>query len=148
MERLTCLRAASQSLDVYVSRVRKALRRAGAEGVLATRTPGYVLHAEETDAAQFEAQVGAGRAASEAGDCDRAASVLRDGLALWRGNAYVEVADEPWARLRSSVWRSCASPRWKTGSMRSWRSVVTPRSCPSSSCSPLDITRASGSSGS
>jgi class 3 adenylate cyclase/tetratricopeptide (TPR) repeat protein len=89
---------ASQSLDVYVSRVRKAMRRAGAEGVLATRSPGYVLHAEETDAAQFEAQVGAGRAVLAAGDYDRAASVLRDGLALWRGNAYVEVADEPWAR--------------------------------------------------
>jgi len=88
---------ASQSLDAYVSRLRRALRGAGAEGVLATRPPGYLLHAGPTDAADFEAAVGAGRAALAAGDCERAATLLGDGLALWRGKAYVEVADETWA---------------------------------------------------
>src|SRR5436190_14214467 len=44
----------SQSLDVYVSRLRKAFRDAGADEVLITRAPGYVLNAEDTDARRFE----------------------------------------------------------------------------------------------
>ena len=44
----------SQSLDVYISRLRKAFRAAGANDVLATRSPGYVLHAGETDARRFD----------------------------------------------------------------------------------------------
>jgi adenylate cyclase len=90
--------AASQSLDSYLSRLRRALREAGAEGVLATRAPGYVLHAEETDAARFEATVRAGQGALAGGDCARAGAVLREALAMWRGAAYVEVAHETWAR--------------------------------------------------
>jgi DNA-binding SARP family transcriptional activator len=43
--------SAPQSLDAYVSRLRKAFREAGALEVLATRAPGYVLHAEDSDAA-------------------------------------------------------------------------------------------------
>ena len=90
--------AASQSLDAYVSRLRRALREAGADGLLATRAPGYVLRAEDTDAAQFETTVRAGRQALATGDCTRAAALLREALALWRGAAYVELADEMWAR--------------------------------------------------
>src|SRR5450755_4781385 len=46
--------SASQSLDAYLSRLRKAFREAGADGVLVTRSPGYTLRAEGTDAARFE----------------------------------------------------------------------------------------------
>src|SRR3954468_2868773 len=46
----TAARGASHTLDAYLSRLRKALREAGAEGILVTRSPGYVLYAEETDA--------------------------------------------------------------------------------------------------
>jgi len=88
----------SQSLDVYISRLRKAFREAGANDVLATRSPGYVLHAGETDARCFEALAAQGREALAAGEAARAAQVLTEALALWRGMAYAEVADESWAR--------------------------------------------------
>jgi DNA-binding SARP family transcriptional activator len=87
-----------QSLDVYVSRLRRALRDAGAGEVLVTRAPGYVLHAEQTDARRFEALAAEGREALAASDAERAARLLREALGLWRGRAFVEVADEPWAR--------------------------------------------------
>ena len=91
----------SQNLDVYLSRLRKVFREAGAGDVLATRAPGYVLHAEETDARRFETLVAEGREALAAGEGGRAAQVLAEALALWRGMAYVEVADESWARAEA-----------------------------------------------
>jgi DNA-binding SARP family transcriptional activator len=91
----------SQSLDVYISRLRKAFREAGANDVLATRSPGYVRHAGETDARRFETLAAQGRQALAAGEARRAAQVLAEALALWRGTAYAEVADEPWARAEA-----------------------------------------------
>ena len=90
-----------QSLDVYLSRLRRAFREAGAAEVLATRAPGYVLHVEETDARQFEALAAEGREALAAGETERAAGVLAEALALWRGAAYAEVAEESWARAEA-----------------------------------------------
>ena len=92
---------ASQSLDAYLSRMRRAFREAGAGDILATRAPGYMLHAEETDARRFEALAAEGRQALAAGEEGRAAQVLTEALALWRGAAYAEVADEPWARAEA-----------------------------------------------
>jgi DNA-binding SARP family transcriptional activator len=91
----------SQSLDVYLSRLRKAFREAGANNVLATRSPGYVLYAEETDARRFEILAAEGRDALATGDAGRAAERLMQALARWRGAAYLEVADEPWARAEA-----------------------------------------------
>ena len=90
-----------QSLDVYLSRLRRAFREVGAGDVLVTRAPGYVLHVEETDARRFEALAAEGREALAAGEAERAARVLAEALALWRGAAYAEVADEPWARAET-----------------------------------------------
>src|SRR3954452_16233482 len=90
--------SASQSLDAYLSRLRRALRAAGAAtGVIATRAPGYVVHAADTDARDFERLAGEGRAALTAGDPAGAAERLHAALGLWRGGAYAEVADEAWA---------------------------------------------------
>src|SRR3954463_14767408 len=49
--------AAENTLRVYVSRLRKAMRLAGADEVLVTQTPGYVLRVQpdELDSARFEA---------------------------------------------------------------------------------------------
>src|SRR5262249_16168363 len=69
----------SQSLDAYLSRLRGAFRKAGAGDVLATRAPGYVLHAEETDARRFEALAAQGREAPAAG----AAGVRGGGRGGW-----------------------------------------------------------------
>jgi YVTN family beta-propeller protein len=88
---------ASQSLDAYLSRLRRAFRDAGADGILETRAPGYLLRAEDTDSARFEAMVGEGRAALAAREPKRACELLRGALELWRGKPYVEAADEPWA---------------------------------------------------
>ena len=88
----------SQSLDAYLSRLRKALRQPEANNVLVTRPPGYVLHAPQTDAGEFGRRVREGREVLARGDYERAVEHLRAGLALWRGKAYVEVADEAWAR--------------------------------------------------
>ena len=93
--------SASQSLDAYLSRLRKVFREAGADGVLVTRAPGYALLAEGTDAARFESLVRDGRAALAAAEADRGAGLLTDALALWRGRAYAEFADEAWARAEA-----------------------------------------------
>ena len=90
-----------QSLDMYLSRLRRAFREAGADDVLATRAPGYVLRVEETDAQRFEALAAEGRQALAAGEAERTARVLAEALALWRGAAYAEVADESWARAEA-----------------------------------------------
>lgn len=89
--------SASQSLDAYVSRLRKAFRQAGAPEVLVTRAPGYVLRAEDTDTRRFDELTAEGQGALAAGEVDRAAAVLEQALALWRGSPYAEVAGELWA---------------------------------------------------
>ena len=57
-----------QSLDAYLSRLRKAFREAGAGEILVTRTPGYVLHAEDIDTRRFEALTAEGRKALVVGE--------------------------------------------------------------------------------
>jgi predicted ATPase/DNA-binding SARP family transcriptional activator len=70
------------ALQVHVHALRKAL---GADRIV-TRAPGYLLRVgeEELDTARFE------RLASE--------ERFRDALALWRGPALADVAEEPFAR--------------------------------------------------
>src|SRR3989442_263224 len=84
-------RTASTSLHNAVSQLRRVL---GDDG-LVTRAPGYVLRADagQIDASRFEVAL---RDAREREPADRA-RLLRDALALWRGPAYAEVADEPYA---------------------------------------------------
>src|SRR6202042_3001525 len=122
-----------QSLDVYLSRLRRAFREAGAAEVLATRAPGYVLQVEETDARQFEALAAEGREALAAGETERAARGLAEALGLWRGGRCGGGPRMPrWPRSpgrgpRPGGWRSCACRQQRTGSRPSWRSGVTPR---------------------
>jgi DNA-binding SARP family transcriptional activator len=84
---------AGKSIQVYVSRLRKAL----GEGRLVTHPPGYVMRVEpaELDLACFEQLAGeASRAAPES-----AAGKLREALALWRGPALADLAYEPFAQV-------------------------------------------------
>jgi DNA-binding SARP family transcriptional activator/tetratricopeptide (TPR) repeat protein len=83
---------ASNTLQVYVSQLRKALGGAALE----TRSPGYELHVEpeELDLTRFTrllAQAGGEPPAA-------AAATLRRALALWRGPALADLAFEPFAR--------------------------------------------------
>jgi peptide/nickel transport system substrate-binding protein len=84
-----------QSLDTYVSRLRRAL---GAERVL-RRRPGYVLVVEpgELDLDRFEGLVHGARQATAAGDPVSASERLRDALGLWRGPALGDILYEPFA---------------------------------------------------
>ncbi|MEV4414799.1 BTAD domain-containing putative transcriptional regulator [Catellatospora sp. NPDC049609] len=86
------------SLYTYVSRLR-GLLRAGGEDVLLTHPPGYLLRiaSEQTDAGRFEHLVDQARRAA-AHDPEAALAALDEALALWRGPAYAEFADEDFAR--------------------------------------------------
>lgn len=83
---------AAKSVQVYVSRLRKAL----GDGRLATHGRGYVLHVEpfELDLARFERLADEARGAAP----DLAARKLGEALALWRGPALADLAYESFAQ--------------------------------------------------
>src|SRR3954454_19106192 len=83
--------SAPKLVQLYVSQLRKLL---GAEAEIVTRGRGYELRlaAGCVDAARFEGLV------AEATDANgSAAQLAREALALWRGAALADVADEPFA---------------------------------------------------
>jgi WD40 repeat protein/DNA-binding SARP family transcriptional activator len=92
---------ADHTLRVQVSRLRKALDPSGDEPRLVARPPGYLLRVEpgELDLELFEQALAAGRKAREEGHWQRAADLLRDGLALWRGRPLADLEFEPFARI-------------------------------------------------
>src|SRR5829696_1344334 len=87
----------AKTVQVYVSRLRKALDH---PDVVATTPAGYCLHVEpdELDAERFARQVEEGRAALTSGRPERAGTILRDALALWRGPPLADMAFEPFAQ--------------------------------------------------
>ena len=87
---------AVQSLQVYVSRLRKLLP----SDTLLTRPPGYLLEVEpsQLDLRSFELLLADGREALARGDPARASRVLHEALDLWRGPALAEFAFEPFAQ--------------------------------------------------
>ncbi|GLZ14889.1 hypothetical protein Acsp04_51240 [Actinomadura sp. NBRC 104425] len=92
---------AANALQIRVSKLRRALAGAGADGeVLVTRAPGYRLAvaADSVDAHRFEQL--AGRARTQAAADETAASVAsyEQALALWRGPALADAGDTEWAR--------------------------------------------------
>ncbi|WP_188194120.1 BTAD domain-containing putative transcriptional regulator [Nonomuraea sp. SYSU D8015] len=93
---------AAGSLHTYIARLRRALEPGrlprAASGVLVSAAPGYAVQLDEdaVDAWRFE------RLLREARECGadapaQARSLLTDALALWRGGAFAELADEEWA---------------------------------------------------
>ncbi|WP_212844292.1 BTAD domain-containing putative transcriptional regulator [Catellatospora sp. IY07-71] len=90
--------SALPSLYTYVSRLR-GLLRSGGEDVLLTHPPGYLLQItpEQTDAGRFEQLCDQARRIAAA-DPEHALTSLDEALALWRGPAYAEFADEEFAR--------------------------------------------------
>lgn len=87
--------AASRNLKSYVYSLRKALGPASA--LVETRPGGYRLDVapECVDAGRFERQAAEGRRALQAGEPERAAAILREALALWRGDVLADLAGEP-----------------------------------------------------
>jgi DNA-binding SARP family transcriptional activator len=90
------------ALQAIVSRLRRAL---GADGIVVTRKPGYMLDLQacEIDARGFEDLLRRGRKL-RSDDPDRASEMLASALALWRGAPfadleYEDVVHEERARL-------------------------------------------------
>jgi YVTN family beta-propeller protein len=106
--------AALKALQAHVSRLRKALGPNGdglldeaglrspgvSGGVLVTQGHGYVLRVEpgELDLDRFRALIEEGRQALAAAEPERAAAILRTGLALWRGPPLADFTYEPFAQ--------------------------------------------------
>ena len=95
---------AAKVVQVYISQLRKELRGRhgpnGADNILVTRAPGYVLRVGpgEMDADRFEQAVDEGRRALMEGRPRRAAHRLLEGLALWRGPALADFALQSFAQ--------------------------------------------------
>src|SRR4051812_2200329 len=91
---------AEHSIQVLVSRLRRALGDDGPR-LLVTRPPGYAIEpaADELDLTRFEFLVAEGRQQLTAGQPERARTVLREALGLWRGTALADLSDEPFAQL-------------------------------------------------
>jgi DNA-binding SARP family transcriptional activator len=87
------------SLDVHVSRLRRALVAGGVGDALTRRGRGYLLRVEEgtLDLDRFEQQIAAGQQALAEGRLAAAVSLLNEGLSLWRGEPLAEFADQAFA---------------------------------------------------
>lgn len=91
-----------KTLQSYISNLRKLLEAGRAPRVrpklLVSAAPGYALRLPEdaVDASRFERLLREARATMADGPAP-ARSLLDEALALWRGPAFAEVADEPWA---------------------------------------------------
>jgi len=90
---------AAHTIQVFVSRLRKALEPGGFDRLL-TRAPGYLLELEpdELDLSRFERLVERARGEAASGSSSAAAATLRDALALSRGPALADFAFEPFAQ--------------------------------------------------
>ncbi|MDL4815811.1 AfsR/SARP family transcriptional regulator [Actinomadura opuntiae] len=92
------------AVRTFVAALRRALEPDRAprtpSRLLVTEGPGYALRAEpdQVDAWRFEQAVSA---AAELPP-DRAQAALDEALGWWRGPAYADFADEPWARAERS----------------------------------------------
>jgi DNA-binding SARP family transcriptional activator/energy-coupling factor transporter ATP-binding protein EcfA2 len=98
---------AAKTLQTYVSQLRRELEpqaRPGAWEALQTADGGYRLRVEPDglDADRFARLVDTGRQALGRGEPAAAAAWLREGLALWRGPAYGELAGAPVAQAEAA----------------------------------------------
>ena len=92
---------AQHTLDVYVSRLRKALDAAANGPVVVTRPGGYSLRLADgtLDVSLFERLVEEGRRALAGNVPDQAAVKFRAALELWRGPALADLGNGPGSRV-------------------------------------------------
>jgi DNA-binding SARP family transcriptional activator len=94
---------AEKTLQVHISRLRKALARGAGNGtgdLIVTREHGYELHLdpEQLDSHRFERRLAHGREELAAGRARDAAAALEDALSLWRGRPLDDLAYEAFAQ--------------------------------------------------
>jgi DNA-binding SARP family transcriptional activator/ABC-type transport system substrate-binding protein len=92
--------SASHTLNTYVSRLRHAMAANGEASRMLSRTPGYVLTVREgeLDLGRFQALLEGGRGALGGGEFGRAALMLREALALFRGPPLDDLTYAPFAQ--------------------------------------------------
>ena len=93
--------AAPVTAVTQVQRQISELRRLlGDESQIETRAPGYLIRvgAGQLDLHRFESLAEQAADATALGDERRALELLREALALWRGDALADLRDEPFAR--------------------------------------------------
>jgi DNA-binding SARP family transcriptional activator len=98
--------SAAQAVESYVSRLRAALRNAGADEEIIVSAPGgYELAraAGRFDCDAFTELATSARTALERGNLEAAADSAREALALWRGPALAGIAEEPGVRAEASA---------------------------------------------
>ena len=97
---------ARESLSVYITRLRAALRQAIGESVRLTgRDSGYELHVnpDTIDLHQFRRLRRQADALAADGACDEAAALLREADSLWHGQAFAGIRGDWVARMRDSL---------------------------------------------
>jgi DNA-binding SARP family transcriptional activator len=89
---------ASNLVSIYVLRLRRLIGDSQGQ-VLTTRSPGYqlLLGPDDLDTQRFGILMSQGQEALTAGDPERAARLLADSLALWRGKALADVPPSAFA---------------------------------------------------
>lgn len=90
---------AANSLQLRVSKLRRALARAGLSGdLVVTRPPGYLLDVDRAavDVERFEALAASARSHAAQQRSSDAISAWEEALSLWRGTPLADVADLPW----------------------------------------------------
>jgi len=95
--------SASSTIQAYISRLRKALEPAGANGagrLIDSKPPGYVLRTppESVDSIRFTELLETAGETLEAGRPAEASRLLGEALALWRGPALSDFSFEPFAQ--------------------------------------------------
>jgi len=93
--------ASETTLRSTVSRLRQRIRAAGVEAeVIATCAPGYALEIDpdRTDIIRFERLFAQGRAHLASAQPGATSTTIGQALSLWRGPAFSEVRDEPFAQ--------------------------------------------------
>jgi YVTN family beta-propeller protein len=91
---------AQHTLDVYASRLRKALEVDGAEPIVLARSGAYLLRipVESIDVSRFERLAASGRRALAGNAARGAADDLSAALTLWRGEPLADISQEPFAQ--------------------------------------------------
>jgi peptide/nickel transport system substrate-binding protein len=94
---------ATQSLQSYISRLRRLL---GDSAPIIAQSDGYLIavDASQLDVVQFRALVDQGHQALRDGHYYEAGNLLREALALWRGEPLADLDEESFVREPASEW--------------------------------------------
>ena len=139
-------RTARNSVQRFVSDIRRALRTDGSES-LHSETNGYRLDVPTgaLDSAHFEESLRGGREALEAGDPASALSLFDEGLALWHGMPFGDLAHEEFAQAEATrLTPRVHIERWTSRHLRVPDSSKAKGRWCRSPCSPASTIATSG----